>query len=119
MLSRWESPATEAEILDRFKHALANALDQKFSRSEGDYGDAFERKFAVVHGSPYGALSNIRTVLYEITSRDTMALAIEHLFQAAAQVPMEYGAWASYLQETAEAVGQVLEHHPGMRLRLA
>lgn len=118
-MSRWDTPASDGEVLDRFKRALANALDEQFETSEGDYGERFERQFAVVHGSPYGAASNIRTVLLEVACRHEMALALEHLLLAAAEVPIEYGAWQSYRDTAAKAVGQALEHHPAIRLRLA
>ncbi len=86
MTSRWQDDEDEVQILKKFQNAIANALDEVL----GDglhYDDQLEKRFSQKHGSPYGAASDIRTVLYKTKSRREIALTLEHLIDAASTIP--------------------------------
>jgi hypothetical protein len=115
--SQWQDEENEAQILNKFQHAIANALDEVF----GDglhYDDLLEKRFSQKHGSPYGAASDIRDVLYRTTSRREMALALEHLIDAASTIPKQYGAWKTTLDQVVGAIDDAFKNQPSIKLKL-
>ena len=118
MTSRWADNDDEAVVLDRFKTAFAAGLRERLGGEGTHYDDALERRFAVVHGTPFGAVSGIRAVILAATSRREIAHAIDDLLTAARDTPVPYGAWGSYLEDISGVVNDVLTHHPAIALKL-
>jgi hypothetical protein len=69
--SRWDEPEDSGTVLRRFKNALVNGLDSSFGEGT-HYDPELERHFAIIHGSPYGAASDIRQVIRKVESRNKM-----------------------------------------------
>jgi hypothetical protein len=116
-MSRWSAPEEPDEVLAKFKNALVNGLDSWFGRQQ-HYDETLEQRFSIVHGSSLGQASGIRHVLRSASSREEVALTLEHLLQAAAQTPLEYGATTKNVDAVAKAIHDAIEHHRGIRLRL-
>src|SRR5713226_9516074 len=117
MISRWEQDEDEATILARFKNALASALREELGSDVDEYyRRTFESRFSVVHGSPPSAASSVMQVLNAAQSRRELAFIIEHLLEAASEVPTAYGGITTYVQSVAKAVEDSLRRHPAMRL---
>jgi hypothetical protein len=123
-MSRWQQDNNELAVLERFKNAIVSALDERLAlddqvfATEDDYGEPLERRFTAVHGSPYGGLSNIRTVLLAANSRASMALALDHLIESAAGLRPPSGSRISPLEDVLDAIWESFDHHPELRLCL-
>lgn len=118
-IARWQIDLSDVEAFDRFQNAAVNAVDSKLDRSNSnDYGMDLERRFAILHGSSYGPMSNIRTVLYAKKNRRDLAVALEHLLWAVAEMPQPYGTWGSPIELLAAEIDRSLRHHPFIGLRL-
>ncbi|MGZ5445013.1 MAG: hypothetical protein ACXW5U_18945 [Thermoanaerobaculia bacterium] len=101
----------------RFKNAVINGLDAWFG-TELHYDRTLEERFSIVHGSQFGPAAGIREILRNTPSREALALTLDHLLEAAAQTPLEYRGITKPVDAVAKAIGEAIQHHPGIALRL-
>jgi hypothetical protein len=116
-MTRWHTNDDSESVFVRFRTAVITGLDSAFG-TDAHYDMELERRFSVVHGSPLGAGSDIKEVLRRTTTREQLAVALERLLSAAAQIPLDAYSVTPFVELVATAVSEAATHHPGIALRL-
>lgn len=116
---RWFPERDPQEALARLRYSVLSAIDSYMGTGGQLYDDLqFEQRFSMLHGSPVTRTSGLRQVILAATTREELALAVEHVLLALADLGTAYGAITVPADEVAKRIADAFRYNPFVGFRL-